>query len=204
MKKLDADLLRQAEKNNGRPPKEQKVINPMLISTFEWMQAAAIAIVTVVVAMTFVFRIVDVRGDSMLNTLFDGDKVLVYSLMYTPKQGDVVIVSHAEKYDEPIVKRVIASEGQKVDIDYNTGDVFVADQKLSEDYLTFKIEGLRTGYDDISFPLIVPEGCLFVLGDNRPVSLDSRTSTIGFVDCDDVIGKATFVVYPMSRIAAVH
>ena len=204
MKKLDADLLKQAEKNNGRPPKEHKKINPMLISTFEWMQAAAIAIVTVVIAMTFVFRIVDVRGDSMLNTLFDGDKVLVYSLMYTPKQGDVVIVSHAEKYDEPIVKRVIASEGQTVNIDYNTGDVFVDDQKLSEDYLTFRIEGLRTGYDDISFPLVVPEGCLFVLGDNRPVSLDSRTSTIGFVECDDVIGKATFVVYPMSRITAVH
>ncbi|MCR5636474.1 MAG: signal peptidase I [Clostridiales bacterium] len=203
MKRLSADILQQNTKYNGRPLRKRKINKNTVSALFDWMQAGAVAIIAVVLIMTFVVRIVDVSGESMMNTLLNGDKVMVYSLMYTPKQGDIVIVSHAEKYDEPIVKRVIATEGQTIDIDYDSGKVYVDGNEIYEPYLTYNIEGLRVGYDDVSFPCVVPDNAVFVLGDNRPVSLDSRTSVIGFISCDDIIGKAVFVVYPFGRAGIV-
>ena len=203
MKRLSADILQQNAEYNGRPLRKKKINKNAVSALFDWIQAGAVAIIAVVLIMTFVIRIVDVSGESMMNTLLNGDKVVVYSLMYTPKQGDIVIVSHAEKYDEPIVKRVIATEGQTIDIDYTSGTVYVDGNEIYEPYLTYNIEGLRAGYDDVSFPCVVPENAVFVLGDNRPVSLDSRTSVIGFISCDDIIGKAVFVVYPFGRAGIV-
>ena len=204
MKKLSADILQQNTRYDGRPLRRKKMNKTTVSALFDWIQAAAVAIIAVVLLMTFVVRVVDVSGESMMDTLLDGDKVVVYSLMYTPKQGDIVIVSHAQKYEEPIIKRVIATAGQTIDIDYASGKVYVDGNEIDEPYLNYTIQGLRIGYDDVSFPCVVPENSVFVLGDNRPVSLDSRTSVIGFIDCEDIIGKAVFVVFPFNRIGVVN
>ena len=203
MKKLSSDVFVRDSDYTGRPFFRRKVNKTLLSSIFDWIQAGVVSVIIVALIMTFVLRVVDVSGESMMETLLDGDKVVVYSLMYTPAQGDIVIVSHARKLDEPIVKRVIATEGQTVDIDYSTGKVYVDGAEIQEPYLEHTIEGLRTAYDDVQFPCVVPEDTVFVLGDNRPVSLDSRSSIIGFIKCEDVIGKAIFVLYPFNRFGGV-
>lgn len=200
MKKLGSDIF--DHKLQNTKPIKQKKDSPLLKSIFEWMQATAIAIVLVVIIMTFVFRVVDISGRSMMNTLLDGDKVLVYTLMYTPKNGDVVVISHAEHYDEPIVKRVIATAGQTVDVDFDEGKVYVDGNELYEPYLASKINGKRRE-DNMKFPVTVPENCVFVLGDNRAESLDSRSETIGFIYNYNVIGKALCVVTPFDRICII-
>ena len=132
----------------------------------------------------------------MYDTLVDGDYILLLNnfLAGDPEYGDIIVASKsAYKDGEPIIKRVIATEGQVVDIDFATGEVRVDDVLLDEPYIfseTVKIINSQT------FPLTVPEGCLFVMGDNRGRSLDSRSTTIGFVDCREVVGKALFLVFP--------
>ena len=142
-----------------------------------------------------VFRVVVVVGPSMYNTLIQGDRLLLMSsLIYNdPKQGDIVVCSKND-FDNGkcFVKRVIATEGQTVDIDFEEGVVYVDGQALQEDY-TYTPTNVREG---MQFPLIVEEGCIFVLGDNRQVSKDSRDPEIGLVDKREVMGKAIFLMMP--------
>lgn len=141
------------------------------------------------------FRAVVVVGDSMYDTLVPGDRLLLISnTIYTePKQGDIIVASKDSfRNGECIVKRVIATEGQTVDIDFKTGIVTVDGVALEEDYIysgTFLFEG-------ISFPVTVDEGCLFVMGDNRMESMDSRNPQIGLIDCREVLGKVVFLLLP--------
>lgn len=141
------------------------------------------------------FRVVVVKGPSMYDTLIEGDRVvLLSSFAYRqPKQGDVVICSK-DSFDggKCFVKRVIATEGQEVDIDFELGTVSVDGVILQEDYLysdTFREEG-------IDFPLTVQKGHVFVMGDNRANSLDSRSPQIGQVDLRQIVGKALFILSP--------
>ena len=153
-------------------------------------------LVVILILFLFCFRIAVVEGSSMYDTLVDGDYILLLNnfLAGDPEYGDIIVASKsAYKDGEPIIKRVIATEGQVVDIDFATGEVRVDDVLLDEPYIfseTVKIINSQT------FPLTVPEGCLFVMGDNRGRSLDSRSTTIGFVDCREVVGKALFLVFP--------
>ena len=149
----------------------------------------------VLLVFSLLFRIVIVSGPSMKNTLIDGDWLLLMSnvLYSNPKQGDVVVACK-DSYDNgtPIVKRVIATEGQTVDIDFEEGIVYVDGKALDESYIltaTTRAEGVQ-------FPLVVDEGCLFVLGDNRDDSKDSRSPEIGLIDKREVLGKAIFVLFP--------
>lgn len=147
-----------------------------------------------VLLFTFVARVIVVSGPSMQNTLFGGDLVLVWSLGYTPKQGDVVVLTQESYQEDSIVKRVIALEGQTVDIDYYTGTVYVDGKPLKEDYI--KEEMLVPSYGEGVNHVTVPEGCIFVMGDNRNHSADSRLPLIGIVDERCVIGRGVAVVFP--------
>ena len=161
---------------------------------YEWVQALVCSVLAVVVLFTFVIRLIGVDGHSMVPTLQDGDRLLVLnSMLYNDyKYGDIVVLRKESFLQDPIVKRVIATAGQTVDIDFSTGSVWVDGKLLDEDYineLTFLEEGTE-------FPLTVPEGSIFVMGDNRNHSSDSRDSRLGTVDTRYVIGKAVFLACP--------
>ena len=147
------------------------------------------------VIFILLFRIVVVNGSSMYETLWHNDVVLVMSNVISgaPEFGDIIVASKDSFNDgEPIIKRVIATEGQTVDIDFYAGIVYVDGQALEEDYTytaTYESDG-------VAFPLVVPEGCIFVMGDNRNRSRDSRYPDIGFIDEREVLGKAFFVLVP--------
>ena len=162
---------------------------------YEWVQSLVGSVLVVVAIFTFVIRMMGVDGHSMLNTLQHGDRLLVVnSLLYHDyKYGDIVILRKDGVFDDdPIVKRVIAVEGQMVDIDFTEGIVYVDGEVLEEDYIrepTYVAEGTE-------FPLTVPEGSIFVMGDNRNGSSDSRDYRLGTVDTRYVIGKAAFLIFP--------
>ncbi len=161
---------------------------------YEWVQALVCSVLAVVVVFTFAIRLIGVDGHSMVPTLQDGDRLLVLnSMLYHDYQyGDIVVLRKDSFLEEPIVKRVIATEGQTVDIDFTTGSVYVDGKLLKEDYineLTFLEEGTE-------FPLTVPKGSIFVMGDNRNHSSDSRDSRLGTVDARYVIGKAVILAFP--------
>lgn len=141
------------------------------------------------------FRVIVVSGDSMYSTLLDGDYLLLLGNVFyqEPEFGDIVVISK-ESFDNgtPIVKRVIATEGQTVDIDFVQGVVYVDDMALNEPY----INNLTTMNEGNYFPLTVADDCVFVLGDNRGVSRDSRDPVIGQVDKREILGKAIFLMVP--------
>ncbi len=162
---------------------------------YEWVQSLVGSVLIVVAIFTFVIRMMGVDGHSMLNTLQHGDRLLVVNSMlyHDYKYGDIVILRKNGVFDDdPIVKRVIAVEGQTVDIDFAEGIVYVDGEALEEDYIrepTYTAEGTE-------FPLTVPEGSIFVMGDNRNGSSDSRDYRLGTVDTRYVIGKAAFLIFP--------
>lgn len=161
---------------------------------YEWVQALVCSVLAVVVLFTFVVRLIGVDGHSMLPTLQDGDRMLVLNSMlyHDYKYGDVVVLRKDSFLAEPIVKRVIATAGQTVDIDFDSGTVYVDGAPLQEDYineLTFLEEGTE-------FPLTVPENHIFVMGDNRNRSSDSRDSNLGTIDTRYVIGRAAALAFP--------
>ena len=148
-----------------------------------------------IAAFLIAFRIIVVSGPSMYNTLLDGDYLLLLSNVFyhDPQYGDIVVASK-ESFDDgkPIIKRVIATEGQTVDIDFAQGVVYVDGVALQEDY-TYTPTNVEEG---MQFPLIVEEGCVFLMGDNRNGSLDSRSTQIGMVDRRELLGKALFLMLP--------
>ncbi len=163
-------------------------------TVYDWLGSLFSALVLVLLVMTFGFRIIDVDGRSMEPTLIDTDKVAITDLFYTPHQGDIVIISHAEEYSKPLVKRVIATAGQQLRLDYANNAVYVDGKKLDEPY----IQGVTVPGDipEEELNVKVPEGKVFVMGDNRAVSLDSRYRQIGYIDEDSIIGKAQLDVIP--------
>lgn len=140
-------------------------------SMYEWLEEIVFALVAVILVFTFLFRVVTVTGKSMLPNFVEGEKVVVTNLGHDIEQGTVVVVTNV--LEEPIIKRVIATEGQTVNIDYDTGTVYIDGEALNE--TQFGIENGITfhpydGYEALVFPQTVPKGCVFVLGDNRTVS----------------------------------
>ena len=150
-----------------------------------------------VMMFTFVARIIVVSGPSMENTLWGGALILVWGLGYTPKQGDVVVLTQESYQEDSIVKRVIATGGQRVDIDYGANAVRVDGELLEEDYI--KEQMFVPGYGEGINHVTVPEGCLFVMGDNRNESADSRYPDIGIVDTRCVIGRGVAVMFPLEH-----
>ena len=152
-----------------------------------------------VLIFSFFFRIIQVDGSSMVPTLVNGDKLIVWGAGYTPQRGDVVIVDSYTSYGKPLVKRVIAKGGDTVSIDYATGTVAVNGEVLQEDYIA---EPTYLGYD-VTFPYTVPEGTVFVMGDNRNQSLDSRSTYVGCIDERDILGKVLVCFMPFTDFGVV-
>ena len=164
-------------------------------SILEYLHDVVYILAMLLVVFTFCMRMVIVSGSSMFSTLADGDYLLLINrpLCGELERGDIVVASMDRfKGGEPIVKRVIATEGQTVDIDFRAGVVYVDGVALQEDYIytpTHLSEGME-------FPLVVDEGCLFLMGDNRGDSRDSRAPEIGLVDRRDILGRAVFLLIP--------
>ena len=153
---------------------------------YEWLEALGTAIIIAMILFTFVVRVNEVRGDSMLPNYTEGTRVIVQTLGYQPTAGDVVVIDATHtNLDEFVIKRIIATEGQTVDFDA-FGTVLVDGQPLDE---SAYLSDAATYSYDFEFPQTVPEGCVFVLGDNRGASTDSRSSDLGMVDARYVIGK---------------
>ncbi len=171
-------------------PKNKKAKKTKL-NIFEVFEAGVAAIVVVTVLFLFCFRVFSVDGPSMKPTLQPDDRVVVSGVGYKAQQGDIVVLSGAGSDQKPIVKRVIAVAGDVVDINFTTGVVTVNGK---EEHFT---DELTTQQADVAFPLTVPEGTVFVLGDNRGVSLDSRSSRVGCVDERKIVGKVLFRFYPL-------
>ena len=190
-------------------------------SFFDIFESLIFAIICVVIIFTFFARLSIVEGPSMTPTLIDGEYLVIGNLFgtYTPKDGDIVVIhgnfeysvgatnaKRTYKLDKPIVKRVIATSGQTLKIDYNTMSVYVDGNLLEEDYInTFTARSLhifmKDKIKDGVFEVVVPEGKAFVMGDNRDDSTDSRI--IGFIDYDLIVGKVILRVLPINKFGKV-
>ncbi|MBQ8357155.1 MAG: signal peptidase I [Clostridia bacterium] len=187
---------------------------------FEYVEMFVFAAIFVILLMTFALRLCVVSGPSMNNTLQDGERLVVSDFFYSPKQGDIIVFHQTsevdDRFNEPIVKRVIAVGGQYVKIDYQANKVYVSDDETfaenevldESDYAYFANPTgawKETLYVSDSYSAVyqVPEGYLFVLGDNRNVSADSRDYRVGFVDERRVLGKVLFRLTPFSAFGKV-
>lgn len=164
-------------------------------NVYDIADIAVSAVIVIFVIFVFLFRIVGVVGDSMVPTLHEGDWLMVSSSSYEPEAGDVVIITQPNVFNEPIVKRIIATEGQTVNIDYSKGEVYVDGQLLDEPYINEPTTDDTEA--DIKMPVTVPEGYVFVMGDNRNHSTDSRSSSVGFIDERYILGEVSGRLFPI-------
>ncbi len=159
---------------------------------YDWMDSLIYAMILILLIFTFLFRVVGVNGTSMKPTLNNGDWLTVSAIPGEVEVGDIVVVTQPNSLNEPLIKRVIAKGGDTISIDFIEGIVTVNGVAKYEPYIAEKTE--RMG--DFVYPLTVPAGCLFVMGDNRNDSLDSRFKTIGFIDERYVLGVAQIRILP--------
>ena len=178
----DIEDKAKAKKKKGKKDK---------ISVFEIFESVVAALVVVTLVFIFCFRVFSVEGPSMRPTLESGDRVVVSTIGYKPEQGDIVVISGTQGIKKPIVKRIIAVAGDKVDINFTTGIVTV--NGVEESYS----QELTTQQANVAFPIVVPEGTVFVLGDNRDLSKDSRSSDVGCIDERMIVGKVLFRFFPL-------
>ncbi len=164
---------------------ERKASDSVVINVYDFVSVLVSAVVAIAIIFMFVFRVVGVVGTSMVPTLQDGDWLFITAGDSKPQYGQVIIITQPNWFDEPIVKRIIATENQTVDINFEKGEVYVDGVQLNEPY----INNLTLNQEDgVTFPLTVPEGHVFVMGDNRQGSTDSRSEKIGFIDENYILG----------------
>lgn len=192
-----------AEKNTPEQPKLTQS-EEFKLDLYFWLQALVMALVILILLFTFVGRIITVDGDSMLPTLHHGDLMLLRSIGYTPEQGDVVVLTKdfAHYEDQPIVKRVIAVGGQTIRIDYEASVVYVDGVALDEPYILEPM--YRKGGDLTIEEMTVPEGSVFVLGDNRNDSSDSRHYELGAIDNRYILGEAVLILFPFRDLGVIQ
>ncbi len=183
-------MLKNKEKNQSYTKAAEYIYS--VFSTF------LICMVIIFIAFTFFFRLVQVTGDSMNPTLETGDRLIISNFMYEPDYGDIIAINKQGAKEESMIKRVIALPGDLVFIDFQSHIITVNGKVLYENYEV--TEPISEPYDS-SFPLTVPENSVFVLGDNRNNSLDSRTENIGFIDFDEISGKALIRLFPIGKIS---
>lgn len=157
-----------------------------------WVTFATVLIILYLI-LTFVVQIhpIFVHGESMYPTYDDGNLTLSVNMFYEPKNGDVIVFK-CDGLNENLIKRVIATEGQTVYIDYGTSTVYVDNEPVNEPYINEKEMVYTPNQHTTQNPCKVPEGYIFVMGDNRNHSLDSRSSEVGLVNKDDIVGKVVF------------
>ena len=194
MDQENMELFDQFEENKTKHSHESSS-RSLYKTILSYLHDLVFGLVGVLLVFMFLFRMVVVSGPSMMQTLQDGDSLILLSnVIYSnPKYGDIIVASKESFKDgEPIIKRVIATEGQTVDIDFAEGIVYVDGIALEESYTNSP----TNLFEGVSFPLTVEENCVFVLGDNRNDSLDSRSFDIGQVDKREILGRAIFLALP--------
>lgn len=179
-------------------------------SSFEWVDDISMSFLIVFFILTYVFQTSQVSGSSMEHTLQDSDRLIISDFMYKPKCGDIVVVNLRGTLNERIIKRVIATGGQTLNIDFDKNQVFVDGELLDEPYTSTKMEPInivRKNYEDGKtldkygdIPEVIPEDCVFVMGDNRANSLDSRYSEVGVINENDIVGKVNFRFLPLNKM----
>ena len=196
-KEFETNEIFEEENEITEEPKKGKSMGREI---FEWIQAIVVAVVLAMFLRTFIFTLVNVSGTSMVPTLHNNDKLFVWRLGYEPEVGDIIIFRPRAHEDTPYVKRVIATEGQTVNIvpDETTGycEVYVDGERLNEDYINDKIDIVHIG--NVTYPATVPENCVFAMGDNRNNSKDSRFLDVGMVTEESIIGHATLRLWPIN------
>ncbi len=217
MEEFDSDKKISAEAENTGEESGKKKGSGYFKEIFEWTESVLGAVLSIIIIFTFLVRVTWVSGSSMLPTLTDGDRLLVTDLFYTPHYNDIVIlqanglVNENGEYGKPIVKRVIGLEGDKIFIDFDEGVVYRNGEALElennngvlyEDGHAINDITLRSL--DMTGEVTVPEGFIFVLGDNRNASTDSRSDMVGFVDLNYLAGKAFFRISPLSSFGTIN
>jgi len=175
-------------------PEIDEKANKARMELYDWLQCIVSAIICGIFIFVFIGRTIGVDGRSMMNTLHHKDRVVMSNLFYTPHNGDIIVFHcPAESFGgTPLVKRVIAVAGQTIDIDFNSGDVFLDGVVIDEPY----IREITVNRHSFEGPVTVPDGFMFVMGDNRNSSSDSRDSRVGLVDTRYILGRVYFVLIP--------
>lgn len=168
---------------------------------FDWIQTIAVAVVSVVIIFTFIIRIVQVEGPSMTPTLLEGERVVVSEIFYTPKVGDVVVVCVPGRTD-PFVKRIIAMDGDVVDFDFEKNRLVINGEPIEEEYINEEMSRYDWYRSDI-YPVTVGKNQVFVCGDNRNHSTDSRYETVGCIDKNNIMGRVVFILTPLNKFGVV-
>ncbi len=184
------------EKQDGETKTKSGKRSDFLNEIYDWVESMVFALLFVSVIFMFLFKIVGVEGESMLDTLHPNDRIVVSDLFYTPSQGDIIVINKPNFSEELLVKRIIATGGQTVDINYEKGVVLVDGKEISEPYIKDTIKRV----DDVKMPVTLNEGEVFVMGDNRNHSTDSRSTLIGTVDERYIMGRAIFRLFPFNKI----
>ena len=193
------------KQNNHNVPCEQQEKTEKKKSSLreavEYAESLAVVFVVMLLIFTFIARPATVDGESMMPTLQNGERLVISNLFYEPTAGDIVVLCGEADREEGknLIKRIIATEGQTIDIDFEAGEVYVDGQKLDEPYIlepTYLDEGTE-------FPLTVPEGEIFVMGDNRNGSRDSRSLTVGTVKEEYIVGHVLFRFFPFDRFGKI-
>lgn len=162
---------------------------------YEWASSLITAVIAMILIFSFAARTTQVVGTSMLPTLLDRDMLVLSRIGMQPKYGDIVVITKPNIAEETLIKRVIAVEGQEIDIDFEKGVVYVDGVALEEGY-TNSPTNLQM---DQNFPVRVPEGCVFVMGDNRNGSMDSRATGVGMIDTRYILGRVVWRILPTDR-----
>lgn len=197
----EIETVKKAEPDDIKEKEPLDLKNEIL----EWFESFVFAMLIVQLVFIFIFRIVMVDGRSMNNTLSDGDRLIMTHVNYTPQRDDIVVVN-SDAAGKILIKRVIGVEGDKIAIDYNSNHVYVNDQLISNEHI--KEIMIDNGYFDRSYMgadgiyhYEVPKDCVFVMGDNRNDSKDSRS--IGYVPEESIMGKAVFRIFPLNQLGTV-
>lgn len=182
-------FINEKQKSEEKEIEKKSVIEKLTdFNLYDFSDSVIYALIAIAVIFVLFLRVFSIEGVSMMPTLHDKDKVVVASVGSKYEKGDVVVIGKTSNFSESLVKRVIAVGGDKVYINFSTGKVYVNEIELVEYYVNSPTERQY----DIAFPITVPEGSVFLLGDNRNDSLDSRSSLIGCVDERSVVGRVLF------------